>query len=334
MRRYGKLWDKIVSRENILKAFERAAKGKKWRHGIKKALANKEVLTDKLIDSLQNGTYHTSPYRTKQIYEPKERTIYILPFYPDRVLHHAIMAVLEPIWDGMMFYHSYACRENKGQYAGSKQCMKWTVGYDYCLKCDISKFYPSVNHDVLKTIIEKKIKDVKLLNLLHDIIDSAEGKTNIPIGNYLSQWFGNLYLNELDHFIKDTLRVRAYMRYCDDFVLFSNDKRQLATWRDAIVEYASNVLKMSLSKKSIFRTTQGVDYLGYRHFQKGYILLRKRTAARLKKRMRHLSIQRNGLKYSRGQVASSFGLIRHCNGHNLAIATNIQALAEAVGCKI
>ena len=334
MRRYGNLWEKIVSRENILKAFNRAARGKKWRHGIQRDCRNKERLTDMLIERLNNGTFHTSKYRTKQIYEPKQRTIYILPFYPDRVLHHAIMAILEPIWDGLMFYHSYACREDKGQYAGSKQCMKWTVGYDYCLKCDISKFYPSVNHTVMKEIIRKKIKDEKLLKLLDEIIDSADGETNIPIGNYLSQWFGNLYLNELDRFVKEKLRVKAYMRYCDDFVLFSNDKRQLAEWRDAIVTFIAEELKMRLSKKSIFRTAQGVDYLGYRHFQKGYILLRKRTAQRLKKRLKYLNIHRDGLKHCRGQVASSYGLVRHCNGHNLAINTNIQELAEAVGCRI
>ena len=334
MRRYGNLWEKVISRKNILNAFDRASKGKKWRHGIHRACANKEALTTKLIQCLQNGTYHTSAYRTKQIYEPKQRTIYILPFFPDRVLHHAIMAVLEPIWDGLMFYHSYACREGKGQYAGSKRCMKWVVSYDYCLKCDISKFYPSVNHTVLKQIIRKKIKDKKLLALLDEIIDSAEGETNVPIGNYLSQWFGNLYLNELDTFVKQTLGVRAYMRYCDDFVLFSNDKVQLARWRDAIEKFSRETLKMTLSKKTIFRTEQGVDYLGYRHFKAGYILLRKRTALRLKRRMSCLNIKRRGKKFCRGQVASSFGLIRHCNGHNLAIKTNIHALAEAVGCQI
>ena len=198
MKRYGNLWNKIVTKENLLLAYRKARRGKSWQQAVQEIDKNVDYYINSLHNLLVNDSYKTASYRTKIIYEPKMRTIFILPFFPDRIIHHAIMNVLEPIWDKLFTYHSYACRHGKGQHKGSKYCMSLVHKYKYCLKCDVSKFYPSINHKVLKGIIRKKIKDQQILKLLDEIIDSIDGDTNVPIGNYLSQWFGNLYLNELE----------------------------------------------------------------------------------------------------------------------------------------
>lgn len=288
MKRHNNLFDKIVDKDNLLLAYKKAKKHKSWQQKVIRVEKDLDNLIEELRLSLINGTYKTAEYRTKKIYEPKERTIYVLPFYPDRIVHHAIMNILEPIWDNLFISDSYACRKNKGQHKGSQKCMKFVRKNKYCLKCDISKFYPSINHEILKLIIRKKIKCKRTLNLLDTIIDSIDGETNIPIGNYLSQWFGNLYLNELDMFMKHDNKIKCYIRYCDDFLLFSNDKALLKEMAIKIKDYVENILKLRLSKCNLFPTSQGIDFLGYRHFSSGYILVRKTTAKRMKKRIRRL----------------------------------------------
>lgn len=242
-----------------------------------------------------------------------------MPFFPDRIVHHAVINVVENIWDNLFISDSYSCRKGKGQHAGSKRCMEYVRKYKYCLKCDISKFYPSINHDVLKQILRKKIKDEKLLSLLDTIIDSIEGNKNVPIGNYLSQWFGNLYLNELDMFVKHSLHCKAYLRYCDDFVFFSNSKEELRYYLTSITP-TLDFLKLTLSKKEIFPVNQGIDFLGYRHFPK-YVLVRKSTAKRIRKRMSHIEERLLNGKLSkeraRSEIASAEGWLNHANSYNL-----------------
>ena len=327
------MYDKICDRENLLKAYRSARKGKGWQRKIQRVDKNLDKYIDTLQQQLLDGTYKTSRYRTKTIYEPKERLIYILPFYPDRIVHHAIMNVLEPIWDNLMYYHSYACRKGKGMHKGSKVCMEYTRKYKYVLKCDVSKFYPNVNHSILKEIIRNKIKDVRLLKLLDEIIDSAEGETNVPIGNYLSQWFGNLYLNELDSYIKQELNVVAYIRYCDDFVLFSNDKNELKEWSRLIASFLHDRLKLKLSKNNIFPVWQGIDFLGYRHFPRK-ILVRKRTAKRTKRHIKEtMHLLRSGRitkTQALSKVDSARGWLKHAQTYNLCSSLNINKIREEV----
>ena len=212
MKRHNNLFEQIVSIENIKLAAAKAKKGKMWQDTIKRFEKDEEQNLVKLRHSLEDQTFTTSAYKIKRIYEPKERDIYVLPFYPDRIVQHAIMNVLEPIWDNLFIHNSYACRKGKGQHRGSTKCAEYVRKNKYCLKCDIKKFYPSINHDILFNIIKKKIKCKKTLNLLHDIIYSIEGETNTPIGNYTSQWFGNLYLNELDMYVKHVLKILTRLR--------------------------------------------------------------------------------------------------------------------------
>ena len=320
MKRYGNLYDKITDIENIRSAYIKAKKGKSWQNTVKKFESNLEENLLGIQKMLINKTYKTSGYVTKRIFEPKERLIYKLPFAPDRIVQHAIMNILEPIWEGFFIDDSYACRKNKGIHSGSKRTMEFVRRNKYCLKGDMAKFYPNMNHDILFKIICRKIKDQEVLELLKNIIYSIGGETNVPIGNYTSQWFGNLYLNELDQRVKHVYKIKDYIRYCDDFLLFSNDKVELKNILIDLEDYVDAELKMKLSKKDIFPVSRGVDFLGYRHFRK-YILLRKSTTKRVKKRIKQLPyLYKNGFMKRdqyRSSLASTLGWMKWANCHNL-----------------
>lgn len=333
MKRKGNLYARIIDRQNLEIAFDKAKKGKTWQDTVKSAEANREQLLDQLEIMLKNHEFKTSPYRTKTIYEPKKRTIYILPFFPDRIVQHAIMNIVEPYWDSLMHYHSYACRKGKGQHKGSTKCMEYIREKPYCLKCDISKFYPSVNHKILYKIISRKIKCKYTLEMMKEIIESVPGETNVPIGNYLSQWMGNIYLNELDNYVKHILRVKYYIRYCDDFVLFG-DKSELATLIPKIQNFVDTKLQMRLSKCDLFPVTRGIDFLGYRHFPDNYVLLRKTTAKRVKKRVKGLLWKVKHGKMSKetalGSIESTKGWIKWANTHNLALSLNLDEVRKKI----
>ena len=334
MKRHGDLYRKIISEENLKLAYQKSRKGKAWQRNVKEIDQRQEYYLSELLHILQNKEYKTSQYKTKMIYEPKFRTIYILPYYPDRILQHAIMNVLEPIWDKLFIYDSYACRQGKGQHKGSLRCMQFVKRNKYCLKCDISKFYPSVNHEKLLKIIKRKIKCKDTLVLLEEIINSIEGESNVPIGNYLSQWFGNLYMNELDQLIKHKYHIKDYIRYCDDFLLFSNNKEKLNQMKLIIEKFITEQLKMKLSKCDLFPVTQGVDFLGYRHFPQGYILLRKTTAKRVKKRLKSLFWKVKHKKISKesaiSTIASTKGWLRWANTHNMSLSLKIMELETEI----
>ena len=327
MKRHGNLWGKIIDRDNIYNAYRIARKGKTQQRNVKKFEKDLDKNISKIQKLLTDKSYKVSEYREKIIYEPKQRTIYMLPFSPDRIIQHALMNVLEPIWDNLFIFHSYACRKRKGIHAGSRITMKFVKRNKYCLKMDISKFYPSVDHEILYNIILKKIKDKKALWLIKEIINSFNASTNVPIGNYTSQWFGNLYLNELDMFLKHKHKVKDYIRYCDDFCLFSNDKKLLNGLIGEITLFLQEKLKLKLSKCDLFPVVRGVDFLGYRHFP-NYILLRKKTAKRIKKRLAQLPILLDKgfvtSEYCKSYLASIKGWLKWGNTYNLRRAISIE----------
>ena len=297
-----------------------------WQGAIRRACENREEILDNIESMLKEHRFTTSPYKTKVIYEPKRRDIYVLPFYPDRIVQHAVMNVLTPIWDNMMYFDSYACRKGKGQHKGSNRCMQFARRNSYCLKCDISKFYPSIHHDTLMRIIQKKIKDKDVINLLDDIVRSVGGERNVPIGNYTSQWLGNMYLNELDTFVKQKLRIKDYIRYCDDFILFGT-KEELMAVIPALHDFVEHELKLKFSKFDLFPTKRGIDFLGYRHFPNGVVLLRKSTAKRVKKRLKGLVEKVRKGKVSResaiGSIESTRGWLRWANTYNLRMSLEL-----------
>ena len=334
MKRVGNLWDKVIDIDNLILAAHKAMEGKSEQHGVIEFNKDFDGNILRLYYLLQRGNYKTSTYRHRIIYEPKQRDIYMLPFYPDRIIHHAVMNIIEPIWDRRMYYHSYSCRKGKGQHRGSTVCMGYVKRNPYVLKCDMSKFYPSINHDVLKRVIRRKIKDNKLLTLLDEIIDSHF--PGVPIGNYLSQWFGNVLLNELDDMVKEC-GIRCYVRYCDDFVLFG-DKKTLIPMADIIKEYTDKVLMMKLSKLQLFPSSRGVDFLGYRHFPDGKILLRKSTAKHMVKRIKSLRYEViHGLiplRRAQDIAASIMAWASWANTNNLRTKMKINEIKELVDWKI
>lgn len=334
MKRHGNLFQRVASYDNLYCAYELARKGKRWQRDVKAFETDVEGHLLRLQEALLHHTFHTSAYRTRKIFEPKERTIYILPFYPDRIVQHALMNIVEPIWDGLMLADSYACRKGKGLHAGSRRTMGMVRRNAYCLKCDISKFYPSIDHDVMMRIIERKIKDKDVLWLFSDILGSVPGGKNVPIGNYTSQWMGNLYLNQLDTYVKQVLGVRDYIRYCDDFLLFHDDKKQLGEWAEAVQHFCAERLKLRLSKCDVFPTSHGVDFLGYRHFRGGYLLLRKSTAQRMKRRAKSIPYDlrhgRTTKERALSSVVSMKGWLRWANTRHLALALHMDELEAFV----
>ena len=207
----------------------------------------------------------------------------------------------------------------------------------YCLKCDISKFYPSVDQNILFGIVQKKVKCKDTLWLFDDIIHSFPGGKNIPIGNYTSQWFGNLYLNELDQFVKINLQAKYghidYLRYCDDFCLFSDDKKMLNECAALMKEFLYEKLALVFSKCNLFPVSQGVDFLGYRHFR-DYILLRKSTSKRVRLRLYMLpklyAAGRITAEQYRSSVGSTWGWLKHANTHNLTVRLKFEELSKEV----
>lgn len=233
MKRIGYLHEQVYDIENIEIADDKARKNKSIRWGIVKHDRNRQNENERLLRDL--------------VYEPKERLIFRLPYYPDRITHHAIMNVMEPIWTKIFIKQTYSCIKNRGIHNVAHDLKTALIEHPeettYCLKMDVRKFYPSVNHDILCDIIKKKIKDKYLLTLLIGIIYSADG---VPIGNYLSQFFANLYLAYFDHWVKEELKCKFYFRYADDIVILSSDKNFLRNVLIAIKMYLKEVLNLRL----------------------------------------------------------------------------------------
>ena len=322
MKRYGNLYPQICAKDNLYLAHLNARKGKSHYMEVQAVNADPEHYIDALHGMLVNKTYRTAEYQTKQIYEPKQRTIYKLPYYPDRIVHHAIMQVLQPIWDKQFIYDLYSAIPGKGLHAGSYRLrgfMKDVPNTRYCLKMDIAKYYPSVRHDVLIDQIKHTIKCPDTLWLLEEIIRSPGGETNIPIGNYLSQYFSNIYLSELDHLIKEKHQMKYYIRYCDDAVVLHSDKTVLKELLEELTERLAP-MGLHLNKKTqIFPVdARGIDLLGYRHFR-GYTLLRTSSARRLKHRLHSITThpERYDAQTIISSVMSYWGWLQHCNSYNL-----------------
>ena len=319
MKRINNVYDKICDLDNIEEADNKARKCKRKQYGVIKHDKNRAEDNFDLFLDLSLENYKTSKYSTFKVYEPKERLIFRLPYYPDRITHHAIMNIMEPIWMKVFTKDTYSCIKGRGIHALARQ-LKHDLqndkeGTKYCAKMDIKKFYPSIDHEILKMIIRKKIKDKKLLKLLDEIIDSADG---VPIGNYLSQYFANLYLAYFDHWIKEVLKVKHYYRYADDIVLLSDDKDQLRRWVIAIRIYLKENLKLELkSNYQIFPVeVRGIDFVGY-VFRHNYIKIRKGVKLRLMKLVRLYKDDKISQEKFEQSVTSYFGWLKYCNSKNL-----------------
>ena len=318
MKRINGLHDKICTKENIELADANARRGK-YNWGIFKHKDHQESDNEKLLEALKNLTYTTSEYSTFKIFEPKERVISRLPYYPDRITHWAIMNIMEPIWTKSFINHTYSCIKGRGIHKLvkdlKKDLHKDIKGTIYCLKLDVRKFYPSIDHEVLKTLLRKKIKDIKLLSLLDEIVDSAPG---VPIGNYLSQFFANLYLTYFDHWLKEEVKIKYYYRYADDIVILSDSKEYLKNILVSIKLYFTNEINLQIKLNyQIFKVEdRGVDFVGYVFFHT-HTKLRKSIKLRLFKlvnRFKHGKISKEEFKR---RFTSYFGWLKYCDSKHL-----------------
>lgn len=329
MKRFGNLFERICSYENLEQAFYRASDGKRKRPEVIAFTSNLEVNLCQIQKELVNKTYYTSEYEVFIKHEPKERVIYKLPFR-DRVVHWAIMLVVEPIWVANFTRDVYACVKGKGIHPCLKQVKRDLhndpEGTAYCLKLDVRKFYPSINHEILKQVVRVKIKDPDLLWLLDEIIDSADG---VPIGNYLSQYLANLYLSELDHLIKEQLGVRYYYRYADDIVVLGSNKEELSGHLVFINHYLNDNRAIDLKRNyQIYPVaSRGIDFVGYVTYH-AHCLARKRNKQNLCRSV--ATLRKRGLKDDeiRLKLASNLGFMQHCNSINLLNTIGMKKISD------
>lgn len=327
MKRYGNLYKEIIAPENLKLADQKARRGKQHTYGVKVFDRNPEENLMNLHAMLVRKEYRTSDYHIFPLVTDggKTREIYRLPYFPDRIVHHAVMNILKDIWMKIFTRDTYSCIEGRGVHACVRKLKndlrKDQAGTRYCLKLDVKKFYPSIDHGIMKQIIRKKIKDPDLLDLLDEIIDSAPG---LPIGNYISQYLGNLYLTYLDHWLKEKMSAKYLYRYCDDIVILAGSKDFLHKLRVDITEYLKDMLKLKIkSNYQVFEVeTRGIDFCGYRFFRQ-FTLMRKsikRSMARKVARLRRKKLDAKKMKHA---MASHTGWAKYCNSKNLLRKLNI-----------
>ena len=310
MKRKNNLFSQVITLDNLRKADTKAQKGKANQYGVRLHNQNREANIKALHEMLVNKTYSTSQYSTFKVYEPKEREVFRLPYFPDRILHHAVMNILEPIFMACFTADTYSCIKGKGIHAAAravKIALRDEVATTYCLKLDIKKFYPNVDHHILKQLLLRKIKDSDLLWLLDEIIDSAEG---LPIGNYLSQYFANFYLTYFDHWIKETKAVMYYFRYADDIVVLHGDKPYLHQLLAEITEYLQTNLRLTVKGNyQVFPVdARSIDFVGYR-FYHTHTLLRKTIKQSFAR-----SVKKGNKPAS---IAAYYGWAKHCDSINI-----------------
>lgn len=295
MKTYKHLYDSITSFDNLLLAAKNACKGKRYQPKVSRFHLFLEQELFGLQRELREKSYRPGPYKTFTIHDPKERLISAAP-YRDRVVHHALCNLIEPLFDRTFVHDTYANRKGKGTHRAILRYQEFARRYAYVLKCDIRKFFPSLDHAILKEEIRWKIACPDTLWLIDLIIDHSNPQEphavyfpgdhlftpvsrpkGLPIGNLTSQIWGNVYLNRFDHFVKEELRVKGYIRYVDDFVLFSDSKEELKAWRAAITHRLAHLrLIPHPNKTHIHRVGRGVPFLGFRVFpQYKYVLKEK-----------------------------------------------------------
>lgn len=294
MKRYGNLYSQVYDETNLQVAHRNARRGKGWYTEVKAVNANEQAYLGLLSAQLEKKEYHTSEYKVYSIHESgKNRLIYKLPYYPDRIAQWALMLVIQPYLIRRFTKDTYSAIPNRGIHKVQKNMhgdiVNNPIDTKYCLKMDITKFYPHIDHVILKKQYRQIFKDEDLLWLLDEIIDSTPEKVGIPIGNYLSQYSANLYLTNFDHWVKEKLHVKYYYRYMDDMVFLAPSKDFLHNVQNKAIDYLTNKLNLPVKHNyQIFPTrVRGIDFVGYRDFG-DFVLLRKSTAKRFKQKMRKI----------------------------------------------
>ena len=343
MRRIGNLYEKIISVENLRLADEKARRGKHRTYGVRYHDRNREANILALHEALLTKTFRTSPYEVFTIYEPKERLIYRLPYYPDRIVHHAIMNILEPIWVSVFTHNTFSCVKGRGIEGCARSVERHIAKYKgrplYVLKIDLKKYYPSIPHATLKKAVRWKIKDKDLLWLIDEIIDSVNGTPHpiregevcqgesLPIGNYLSQYLANLVLAPFMHKVNEEWKTDAD-EYADDFAFYSDSKEQLRElFLTKIKPYLEDELGLKVkdnwqifpvAKNRYDKHGRALDFVGYKFYREQKLIRKSikqnfcRAVARLNKKTPSPTFK----QYKQG-ICSWLGWAQHSNSRHL-----------------
>lgn len=301
MKSYGGLFERIVAPENVQAAMLRAARGKCRRVSVRRFLADGAKHLESLRADLLDGSYRPLPYRQFVILDPKPRRISCADFR-DRVVQHAICAVLAPVLERRFIAGNYACRVGKGVHRAIRQAQKFTAQYLYFARVDVRKFYDSVDHVILLARVAAYLREPRLRQLLdvivrHPFPGQAPGK-GLAIGNLTSQWLANFYLDGLDHRMKDQVACTAYVRYMDDVVLWDDSKERLWECMTVMREFLNDALSLTFEEGRAFVApcTEGVPYLGWRIFPRHMRQLR----GSLRRQRRLLALRE--AQYARGEL--------------------------------
>ena len=318
-------YNTIISLENLLISWQEFLRGKRNRKDVLEFSVKFMDNIFRLHDELENKEYQHGSYHAFKINDPKPRDIHKANVR-DRIVHHAIYRILCPYFDNKFIYDSYSCRVNKGSHKAinrfrdmSRKVSVNNTRTVWVLKCDIKKFFASIDHGILKDILRRLIKDNDIMQLLEKIIDSFHAESNVniglPLGNVTSQIFINIYLNELDQFIKRELKVRYFIRYADDFVILDTNKSYLIKIIPKISEYLERELKLTLHPNKIFIKTlsSGIDFLGWVHFPY-HRVLRASTKRRMLKKLKG----KVGSENFNQSLQSYLGYLKHGNSYKLS----------------
>jgi retron-type reverse transcriptase len=272
------MYEQICSFENLYLAYHKARAGKRSKPSVATFEYNQEEELLRLRDELCAETWQPGAYSTFYIHDPKKRLIAAAPFR-DRVVHHALCNLIEPIWEKLFIAESYANRIGKGTHRAIVQASRYARRYRYVLQCDVQQFFPTLDHALLLAELRRYIPDTATLRLCEKILRNAENEAcGLPIGNLTSQFWANVYLNPFDHFVKRELRCPAYLRYVDDFLLFANDKPTLHAWKEAILQRMAR-LKLTLHEPQVYPVTNGIPFLGFRIYPTHRRLKRRKGIA-------------------------------------------------------
>ncbi len=320
MKRQGYIFEQIIEEENLKLAIMCSSLGKRDQKRVSIVLGDMDTHVKILQKIIGEQIYEPAPYIIKTIQDKsnaKIREIYKPKYFPDQVIHWALMLKIEPLIMRGMYKYSCGSIPNRGTSFGQKTVRKWLDNdrrnTKYCLKIDIEKFYPSIDNEIMKSMFRNLIKDKKCLWLIDKIIDSNRG---LPIGNYTSQWFSNYFLQGLDHYIKQQLEIKYYVRYVDDLVLFGPSKKKL---HKARIEIANYLLSLKLKVKDnwqVFRVdSRGIDFLGFRFFRDKTIL-RRRNVLRIKRRIKKISKKERLYHRDASAIISYWGWIKRSDSYN------------------
>ena len=286
MKRAGHLIEKITDLDNLLLAYSKASRGKQDKRAVLEFAAELSRNMECMRQSIEAGVVDVGHYSYFPIYDPKPRLICAASF-PERVLYHALMNICHPVFERVLISDTYATRPGKGVYKAIGKAREFAKAYSFVGKFDVRKYFDSIDHGILKNKLRGVFKDSRLLSIFDQIVDSycTEENKGIPIGNLTSQYFANHYLSSMDHYVKEDLRIKAYVRYMDDFLVFADSKAELDDWALKIDTYARNVLALELKPVMKARVSQGVPFLGYRVYPHK-LLLNARSKYRFSMKMK------------------------------------------------